>query len=104
MFTRNKPIYKVYVLDVRSDNWADFDTELCAWYHKETSAKKTVLNNACDIQDNAFNYAMISKSFQGCYGLNDTELYWFKWNSDERKWEEISLDQRPKACNQFCIS
>ena len=99
-----KPIYKIHVFHIRSDNWHDFSHEMCAWYHKEKIARRAVLINACDIQDCAFNYAMISKSYQGCYGLNDVELAWFRWNKDKNHWEEISLDQRPKACANLLIS
>lgn len=100
----SKPIYKIHVFDIRSDTWSDFSHEICAWFHKEKDARKTILINACDIQDHAYNYAMISKSYQGCYGLNDTELAWFKWNKEKDCWEEISLDQRPKACEHFQIA
>lgn len=96
-------IYKVITLSVRSDKWYDFSSELAAWYHKLDSAIKCVETNACDIQDCAYNYVMISSSKEGCYGLYDEELFWYKWNKDQEKWIQISLDERPVACKQLHI-
>ncbi len=96
-------IYKVITLDVRSDKWYDFSSEMAAWYITLEDAIKCVETNACDIQDCAYNYVMISSSEEGCYGLNDKELYWYKWNKDQEKWIQISLVERPKACDSCLI-
>ena len=96
-------IYKVITLDIRSDKWMDFSSEMSAWYYLLEDAISCVENNACDIQDHAYNYALISSSREGCYGLYDKELYWYKWNKDQEKWIQISLDERPVACNQLHI-
>lgn len=96
-------IYKVITLDVRSDKWYDFSSEMAAWYHSLDKAIFCVETNNCDIQDHTYNYALISSSKEGCYGLYDEELYWFKWNKSLDKWEQIDLDQRPKACKQIHI-
>ena len=96
-------IYKVITLDIRSDKWYDFSSEMVAWYHNLEDAIKCVETNACDIQDCAYNYAMISSSEEGCYGFNDEELYWYRWNKEPYKWVQISLNERPKACEQLHI-
>lgn len=96
-------IYKVITLNIRSDKWYDFSSEMAAWYHTLDDAIKCVETDACDIQDCAYNYAMISSSEEGCYGLYDKELYWYKWNEDSEKWIQISLDERPKACDSCLI-
>lgn len=98
-----KQIYKVITLDVKSDKWYDFSSEMAAWYHSLDKAIFCVETNNCDIQDQVYNYALISSSKEGCYGLYDEELYWFKWNKSLDKWEQIDLDQRPKACKQIHI-
>lgn len=96
-------IYKVITLDIRSDKWYDFSSEMAAWYHTLEDAIRCVETNACDIQDCAYNYAMISSSEEGCYGLQDKELYWYKWDRESEKWFQISLEERPKACDSCLI-
>lgn len=96
-------IYKVITLDIRSDKWMDFSSEMSAWYYLLDDAISCVETNACDIQDHAYNYALISSSREGCYGLYDEELFWYKWNKDQEKWIQISLDERPKACDSCHI-
>lgn len=100
---KSEAIYKVITLDIRSDKWMDFSSEMSAWYYLLDDAISCVETNACDIQDHAYNYALISSSREGCYGLYDEELYWYKWNKDSEKWVQISLDERPKACGSCHI-
>lgn len=97
-------IYKVITLNVRSDKWYDFSSELAAWYYYLEDAISCVENNACDIQDHAYNYALISSSREGCYGLDDKELYWYKWNKEQEKWIQIPLEERPECCNNLLIT
>lgn len=101
---KSEAIYKVITLDVRSDKWYDFSSEMAAWYYYLEDAISCIENNNCDIQDHAYNYAFISSSREGCYGLYDEELFWYKWNKDQEKWIQISLDERPVACDNCHIA
>ena len=100
---KSEAIYKVITLDVRSNKWCDFSSELAAWYYLLEDAVYCIENNSCDIQDHAYNYAFISSSREGCYGSYDNELYWYKWDSENKKWINISLDERPDACSHCLI-
>lgn len=57
---------------------------------------KAVDCNSCDMQDCSFNYAMISRSYEGGYGLRDEEVQWYEWNYTDEKWEVCG---RPEDCN-----
>lgn len=93
----SEPIYKIFTLNICED--AKWPTrEMFGWYHTEEKAREAVACNSCDMQDHAFNYALISRSYQGGYGLRDEELAWFKWNRDKRVWESC---ERPDACKNL---
>jgi hypothetical protein len=90
-----KPIYKVITLSIREDRkWPTH--EMFGWYHELEDAMEAVDCNSCDMQDHAFNYALVSRSYEGGYGLRDEEIQWYKWNYTEEKWE---ICERPEACN-----
>lgn len=96
----DKPIYKIFTLYISED--AKWPTrEMFGWYHTEEKAREAVACNSCDMQDCAFNYALISRSYQGGYGLRDEELAWFKWNRDKRTWESC---ERPEACKNLMFA
>ena len=89
-----RPIYKVITLSIR--NGSCLSHEMFGWYHRLGAAALAVKQNALDMQDHAFNYALISRSYQGGYGLNDEEIQWYEWNYTNGKWETC---ERPKACD-----
>lgn len=93
---RNMPIYKVITLSIREDERPSH--EMFGWYHNCSDAVWAVVNNALDMQDHAFNYALVSRSYQGGYGLNDEELQWYKWNYTDEKWEKC---ERPDVCDDL---
>lgn len=90
----NGPIYKVITLVVRGS--IALHHEMFGWYHHLGAAALAVEQNALDMQDNTFNYALVSRSYEGGYGLNDEEIQWFKWNYIDKKWE---MCERPNACD-----
>ena len=91
----DQPIYKVITLSIREDEqWPGH--ELFGWYHNMNDAYKAVETNACDMQDCAFNYVLVSKSYQGGYGLRDHECAWYKWDYEEKKWKVCG---RPEICH-----
>ena len=101
--TQSEKIFKVFTLDVFSEEPGGFNAEMCGWYPNIIQAIKAVHRNECDIQDGIFNYAMISKSLPGMYGLEDEEVYWYKWNSETKHWDLLYGD-KPSACIGFHIS
>lgn len=88
------PIYKVITLVIRGT--AVVSHEMFGWYRHLGAAALAVEQNALDMQDHTFNYALVSRSYEGGYGLNDEEIQWFKWNYTDKKWE---MCERPKACD-----
>ena len=69
---RGQPIYKIMTLSIKSGE--RIVHEMFGWYHNEQDAINAVNFNSCDMQDHAFNYALISRSYEGAYGLNDEEI------------------------------
>ena len=92
----DKPIYKVITLSICNDSYPSH--EMFGWYHEFGAAALAVEQNALDMQDHAFNYVLISRSYQGGYGLNDEEIQWYKWNYIDEKWEKC---ERPETCNNL---
>ena len=92
-----QPIYKIITLSIReNEKWPTH--EMFGWYHTEHEAREAIACNSCDMQDCAFNYVLLSRSFPGGYGLRDEELQWYKWNYTDREWETC---ERPEACNNL---
>ena len=92
----NAPIYKVITLSIR--NGSCLSHEMFGWYHHLGAAALAVEQNALDMQDHAFNYALVSCSYQGGYGLSDEEIQWYEWNYTDGKWFKC---ERPEACNSL---
>lgn len=92
------PIYKVITLNIHGNSplKREISHEMFGWYHHLGAAALAVEQNALDMQDHAFNYALVSRSYQGGYGLNDEEIQWYKWNYTDEKWE---MCERPDACD-----
>lgn len=92
------PIYKVITLNIHGNSSLkrEVSHEMFGWYHELGAAALAVEQNALDMQDCAFNYALVSRSYQGGYGLNDEEIQWYKWNYTDEKWE---MCERPNACD-----
>lgn len=92
----SEPIYKVLTLNIdygEVQSW-----EMFGWYHHLGAAALAVEKNSCDMQDNIFNYALVSRSYEGAYGLNDEEIQWYKWNYTDEKWE---MCERPGECDRY---
>ena len=85
----SEPIYKVITLSIHGNSplKREVSHEMFGWYHHLGAAALAVEQNALDMQDCAFNYALISRSYQGGYGLNDEEIQWYKWDYTDEKWE-----------------
>lgn len=90
------PIYKVFTLNICNDSYPYY--EMFGWYHELGAATLAVEQNVFDMQDHAFNYALVSRSYQGGYGLSDEEIQWYKWNYTDEKWE---MCERPEVCDSL---
>ena len=88
-----QPIYKIITLTIDNNH---INHELFGWYHTKEDALKSVECNSCDMQDQIFNYVLVSRSYPGGYGICDEELAWFEWNHTDEKWETC---ERPEACD-----
>lgn len=91
----DKPIYKIHTFEIFKGRLHSH--EMFGWYHDLESATLAVENNECNMQAHEFNYAMISRSYEGCYGLRDMDLQWYTWNYTDHKWEKCEC---PEACNK----
>lgn len=93
---RGEPIYKVITLSIKPGE--RIIHEMFGWYHHGQDAINAVNFNSCDMQDHAFNYVLISCSYEGAYGLDDEELRWYTWDYDKKQWLEC---ERPEACSIY---
>lgn len=93
------PIYKVITLVIRGT--VVLSREMFGWYHHEQDAINAVDFNSCDMQDNTYNYALVSRSYEGAYGLDDEELRWYEWDFSKKQWFECEC---PEACSIYHIA
>ena len=94
----SEPIYKVLTFSIRHGKVLSW--EMFGWYHHLGAAALAVEKNSCDMQDCAFNYALVSRSYEGAYGLNDEEIQWYKWNYMDEKWE---MCECPETCDIYIL-
>lgn len=94
-----KPIYKVFTLNMFDIEKGKFCSELFGWYKQQKHACNVVKNNVFDMQDGGlFNYAVVVRSYQGAYALNDEIIQWYRWNYTIGEWE---MCECPKSCNNL---
>lgn len=93
-------IYKVITIEVESDAFGDFSSELFSWYPTKKKAMRAIEMNAGDMQDACYTHVLLSKSYPGAYGLHDQELQWYKW--EDGHWVPTCV--RPTACCNFFIT
>lgn len=93
-------IYKVITVEVNSDAFGDFSSELFSWYPTKKKAMRAIAMNAADMQDACYTHVLLSKSYPGAYGLHDKELQWYKW--EDGRWVPTCV--RPTACCNFFIT
>ena len=67
------------------------------FYHNFEEAEQDVLNNACDIWEYTYNYAVIEKMDPGIYPINN-ERHFYKFNLETKKYEWIN---EPKKLNHI---
>ena len=91
---QGEPIYKVITLSIYGNSplKREVSHEMFGWYHHLGAAALAVEQNALDMQDHAFNYALVSRSYQGGYGLNDEEI------PDDAK-ENVTIEINGKLYN-----
>ena len=96
---------KIYVimmlekLEIDADYWyPDFgSTSIVGWYKDKDVAFEDVVNNALDIRECAYDYALIEESEEGLYTSSRTRWF-FKWNDEKQIYEQI---EEPKFLHHF---
>lgn len=70
------------------------------WYAKKEDAVTAVENNACDINETCYDYAIIEEIKEGLYGMPLTNHRWFyRFNHNNGKYEPI---HEPECLKHFC--
>jgi len=77
----------------------DGDTRCVGYYSTFEKANEAVLDNACDIWETCYDYAVIENIPEGLYQY-DFKPIWYKWNDIEEIYEKI--DERP-TCIDKCL-
>lgn len=94
--TKNNSDVKMYFIttferfeeDTKTGGHIYGDVRAVGYYDDREAAINTVLNNACDIQETIYNYAVIDCVSPGLYQL-PTEQLFFKWNKSKQAFEPI---------------
>lgn len=101
---------KIYVVMVMSSlSWdeqikgIDFGSErIVGWYSDYKDAYEAVLNNACDIWETCYDYALLEEIEEGLYHPASSR-WWFKHNLEENRYEEIPEPEFCKVYSGFTI-
>ena len=70
------------------------------WFTNLCAAMNAVKNNQGDIREAFYDYAVIESSEEGIYGLTG-ELYYFKWNYEKNKYEQIETPDFKNYCGFY---
>jgi hypothetical protein len=71
----------------------DGDTRCVGYYSTFEKAEGAVLDNACDIWETCYDYAVIENVGEGLYQY-DQDPVWYKW--DDLNEEYVKMEGRPK--------
>lgn len=96
---------KIYVVMVMTSlSWdeqikeIDFGSErVVGWYSNYKDAYEDVANNACDIWEAYYQYALLEELEEGLY-CPVQNRWWFKYNQEKDGYEEIS---EPEFCENY---
>ena len=99
-------IYTITMLEkVENDKngWPSFgSTDVVGYYTDLDVAIEAVTNNACDINETVYDYAVIEKVSEGLYNPSVTS-YWFKYNREKDSYEPIDEPNEVKHICGFSI-
>ena len=71
----------------------DEDTRCVGYFTTFKRAEKAVLDNACDIWETCYDYAVIENIDEGLYQY-DQNAVWYKWNDLDEKY--VRIEGRPE--------
>lgn len=70
----------------------DGDTRCVGYYSTFEKAEEAVLDNACDIWETCYDYAVIENVDEGLYQYDQNPV-WYKW--DDLNEEYVKIEGRP---------
>ena len=98
----NQVIYTITMLEkIETDKngWSNFgSTNIVGYYTDLDKAKEAVTNNACDINETVYDYAVIEKIEEGLYHPS-IEALWFKYDKENDSYKPIDT---PKEVKNYC--
>lgn len=100
-----KVIYAITVAEKleidEKTKFPDFgSTSVPGWYSEKEKAFKAVRENACDINETCYDYAIIEEIEEGLYNPAMKHQRWFfKFNREKDEYEEI---KEPDSLSHFC--
>ena len=71
----------------------DGDTRCVGYFSTFKKAEEIILDNACDIWETCYDYAVIENIEEGLYQY-DHDAVWYKWNDLNEKYEKI--EEKPE--------
>ena len=74
-------------------------SSLCGYYFDKDVAFETVKENACDINENFYDYAVIEEVEEGLYHPATSERWFFKYDKEKDQYEQI---EEPDFLNLYC--
>lgn len=99
-----KKIYTILTmtnLEQGEHKFLNFGSErLVGWYSDKNDAFDAVMENACDINETCYDYALIEEIEEGLYRSAISGSRWFfKYNRDTRGYEQI---EEPDFVKSYC--
>lgn len=99
-------IYTILVftkLEKDKKGWPNFGSErLVGYYTNKDKAFNAIINNACDINETCYDYALIEEVEEGLYNAA-MHRYWFEYNRAKDKYEPIEEPDFVKHFSGFTI-
>lgn len=99
-----KRIYVITVaekLDMDKTGFPDFgSTSVPGWYPRKEDAERAVTENACDINETCYEYAVIEEIEEGLYNPATSGHRWlYKYDREKNGYEPIP---EPECLKHFC--
>lgn len=97
-------IYTIMVatnLELDNEKFPYFgDSSLIGYYMDKEAAFERVKENACDINETCYDYALVEQIREGLFRpATYDSRWWFKYNAERKRYEEIP---EPPFLKHFC--
>lgn len=91
---------KIYVIMVMHDINVEIGDRIPGYYFDKDIAFEAVKNNWCDVWETCYNYALIEEIEEGLYkSAAKGHRWWFKFNLENKQYEEID---EPECMKKHC--